>query len=531
MPSLALTDWVQRGVSLLLNGENMEGAHCFFKVLAIDPANLIAHNNLGHVEFELGAASHAAKRYHNAVCCDPTNATAWIGLGLSLGRSLNHVSSANAFRRAICLSPDDSKGYGNLAVVTQTKSHVNARADLLGYAVRLQPAEFLDQHNLGILHLAETENLALAGSHLSKALALAPSSASTLCNLGVFHRDSGRFDQAFYCFTQAKELSPSDPETQWNLALSFLTLGQYREGWPLYEKRHHLRTRELPPLANVPVLSQEALRPGCKILVYCEQGLGDSVQFARFINRLADLGAETTLRAPQRLVPLLRSSSLNCAVADSDSALINQEFDFQVSVLSLPHILGLYDERDFASVVPYLNYDPERVHRWLPYFDFTKLRIGVAWQGRKTRVDLGRSFPLENLAIFTKHDEIQLICLQTGAGFEQISTFSGRTRLTILGDELDKDGAFLDTVAIIRSLDLVITSDTAIAHIAGALGAPVWIALSAAPDWRWGHKTADSAWYPSAKLFRQTTLGDWNSVFKQMHDELLNRSMLPLRAR
>ncbi|KKK46695.1 hypothetical protein LCGC14_3162670, partial [marine sediment metagenome] len=234
------------------------------------------------------------------------------------------------------------------------------------------------------------------------------------------------------------------------------------------------------------------------------------------------LGGRVLVCVPSVLVPLLRQSGIENLFSVGAQL---PPFDVYAPLLSLPEIL----QTRLVSIpadVPYLHANPSLVQRWRPAVErFAGFRVGINWQGNpEYKFDRYRSIPLVEFGPVAKVAGVRLISLQRIHGMEQIGELSGRFDVAILADDLDTAaGAFMDTAAIMRNLDLVITSDTATAHLAGALGVPVWVALSFAPDWRWLLDRDDSPWYPTMRLFRQTRLGDWSGVFERMAAELQSK--------
>jgi len=251
---------------------------------------------------------------------------------------------------------------------------------------------------------------------------------------------------------------------------------------------------------------------GKRILIYCEQGLGDTIQFIRFAPVLQKMHAEIVVKTPKSLIPIISTMGL-----DAHDDVRKLDFDYKVALLSIPRLLGI---TSFAPVCGYLNADPDKVAMWKRFLPSCGVRVGICWQGNPSAsVDSGRSIPLAQFEPLAELDQVHLISLQKGPGVEQIKAFAHRDRL-ITPDKIDEDGAFIDTAAIIENLDLVVTSDTSIAHLAGALGKPVWIVLKHVPDWRWLLDRNDSVWYPSARLYRQNRLDDWASVFDKIASDL-----------
>jgi hypothetical protein len=261
---------------------------------------------------------------------------------------------------------------------------------------------------------------------------------------------------------------------------------------------------------------------GSTILLWAEQGLGDTIQFIRYSAWVKQLGARVLVECPPTLHVLLST------VVGIDRFVVasGARFDYYVPLLSLPAVLGT----TLATVpaeVPYLHAAPERVAHWKSELAGIKgFKVGIAWQG-STRFlgDYFRSLPLAQFAPVAACPGVKLFSLQKGTGSEQLASWSGPAEIVDLGSSLDVEGnAFVDTAAVMMNLDLVITSDTSIAHVAGALGVPVWVALQETPNWRWLVGREDSPWYPTMRLFRQSRLGDWEGVFAEIAARLRSLS-------
>jgi len=290
----------------------------------------------------------------------------------------------------------------------------------------------------------------------------------------------------------------------------------FARGWPEYEWRWHRRqavqrnfyaTRwDGSPLA------------GRTILLHAEQGLGDTLQFVRYASLVKRRGGTIIVECQPPLVKLLTGCpGIDQVVAYGDAL---PPFEFHAPLMSLPAIFGTTVET-IPQEVPYLLADPELRQKWRGELEgMREFKVGIVWQGRPEPPWVGnRSIPLRKYAPLAQVPGVKLFSLQKGPGVEQLVASS--VEVTDFGPRLDEaTGPFLDTAALMRNLDLVITSDTATAHLAGALGVPVWVAIPVAPDWRWMLNRTDSPWYPTMRLFRQTNLGDWDTVFAQMATEL-----------
>lgn len=385
-----------------------------------------------------------------------------------------------------------------------------------------------------------------------QALEQEPANASAWCLLGMARSDAGAIDEAIQCYRQAVRLEPGQHAANHNLGnalllsgdeeaaigqfrralaidpdcadchkalgLAHLRRGQFAEGWAEYEWR--LKCKDKGQFRPYTRLWDGTPHPDGTILLVAEQGLGDTIQFVRYAPLVRQRCAKVILECQKPLIRLLSQ----CAGIDRIIPRGGEppEFAAEVPLLSLPRILHP-TEQTVPLKVPYLSPDPALVQYWKQVLSgFHGMKVGLAWQGHPAApVDRPRSIPLARLALLGAVEGVQLVSLQKGAGCEQLADGSPGLRLMDIGERLDgKSGPFMDTAAIIANLDLVITVDTAVAHLAGALGAPVWILLSYACDWRWLADRDDTPWYPTARLFRQTSLGDWDGVIARVADAL-----------
>lgn len=349
-----------------------------------------------------------------------------------------------------------------------------------------------------------------------QALALNPQYPAALNNMAnvLCSGCLGTVDEGIALTRQALAIDPNFPAAHWSLALMLLIKGEYKEGWREYEFRW--KTPELPLRAdfNKPRWDGRSLE-GQRILVYAEQGFGDVVQFVRYIPRLRDLGAHVVFAVQEELVSWMSYASGANEVFDICGG-TPPEHDYFCPLLSLPRVLRV-DPHAQPNEGPYLKVDPVQCERWRGHMPGGRqIKIGLAWGGRPTHPnDRCRSFPLTNFApIYEKHSAVWCCSLQKGP----LSDQADKTTLVARTDKQLKN--FEDTAALIANLDLVITSDTVVGHIAGALGKPVWVLLPAFPDWRWGLTGTRTPWYDSMHLYRQEKLLDWGPVMEQITPQL-----------
>jgi hypothetical protein len=312
--------------------------------------------------------------------------------------------------------------------------------------------------------------------------------------------------------------APESRSARYNRGLTLLQAGQWQQGLQDYEYRWGRKS--MPERRfDRPRWDGSSLE-GKTVLVWSEQGLGDTIQFVRFAPLFQEKGARAVLECPGFMIPLLSTcAGIDLFVAEGQAL---PPFDVQVPLMSLPGLLGVTPER-LPGRAPYLSADSARVEAWrqrLPQEG--KFRVGIVWQGNpRFQWDRWRSAPLEAFAPLARVEGVELVSLQKGPRLEQVDALRGRFAVKRPEGELDGEGgAFLDTAALLKCLDLVVCVDTAAGHLVGALGVPVWLVLSAVADWPWLRQGEDTVWYPSMRLFWQRVLGEWDDVFARMAAEL-----------
>ena len=421
---------------------------------------------------------------------------------------------------AVTLEPDHVDGVVNLA------------AGLLGLGAAARVVALLEpwatRHssrplllNLGRA-LQDHHRLEAAEEVVRRILATDPTDVEALNNLGTILRDAGRCGEAIACFERALTLAPQLQAARDNLAHSWLAEGDFRRGFAYFEGRRFVDATGLSARLE---RWDGRPRPGLTLHVVAEQGFGDMLMFCRFGATLAERGIDAILHVHSRLVRLLKRSGGFREVVAYGRAPIGATARW-VPLMSLPHLLDL-TLATLPPLVPYLQADRQRVHRYAGWLGpKVGLRVGIAWSGnpQSEQDDLrGRSVPLTAFAPLLDVPGLQLISLQRQHGLEQARHVGFAAQLRHPEPELDAgpDG-FLDTAALLAALDLVVTCDTSIAHLAGGLGRPVWVALHHTPDWRWLRKQSVSPWYPTMRLVRQTVPGDWSGVFAAIAGQVAN---------
>ncbi len=427
------------------------------------------------------------------------------------------AQAVEASKEALALLPGNLKCTMNLGAAHLAAGDWEQAVSVYELALADHPAESEIHFNLGTAWLQGRE-LDKARAALQRAVSFERSSFQAWMNLGAVRKLLGDFHGCREAYSTAVELDPEDARAQWNLSLAELFDGDYVQGWERYEWRRQV---EDIPVRDFPMREWDGrMAPEENLLIHSEQGLGDTLQFVRLAQFAKTRVKNVCLLVPRPLVPVLRQSGVGDFVAGDTSEL--PACHYHIPMLSLPRVTG-GGFVDAISEVPYLKADPDLVDNWKQEVSNAEgFKIGISWQGNPGyKEDRLRSVPLFFFEALCDEPDTQLWALQKGAGLEQVGGFKQRERLVLPGAKLDEDnGAFMDSAALAESLDLVITSDTAMAHLAGGLGVRVWLALPYVPDWRWGREGEFTDWYPSMRMFRQESPGDWASVFEAMRKAL-----------
>ena len=477
----------------------------------------------GAVLLNLKRFEEAVADFSRAIAIKPDYAEALSNRGVALGELERRDEALADFNLAISLKSDHAEAYTNRgAVLAALKRYDEAMADQ-NRAIELNSAYAEAFGNRGIL-LTQMERFDEAIENQNRAIALNPQYADAYFNRGAAFAIIERFEEAEADYDRVIAIDPQNAPAHWNKALGKLLAGDMAAGWPAYEWRFKTKDHKPHSIFSHPHLSSLEEARGKTVLVYWEQGLGDVIQFCRYIPLLAEAGARV-LFAPQpklrKLLSSLEGPSV-MLVSPEDQTL---RFDVQTPLLSLPYLFRTIVET-IPSGAPYLFAEPARVDRWAKHIGGSGFRIGICWKGNPTYAgDARRSFSLLNFAALSQAPGVRLISLHKGEGEKDLSDLPSGMQVESLPADFDSGpDAFLDTAAIMQSLDLVITSDTSIAHLAGALGVPVWVALTRIPDFRWMMERPDCPWYPTMRLFRQKTEGDWPGVFKDIEAAVVERA-------
>ncbi len=514
--------WHDRGSALFAAGALEEALACYDRVIALQPRLAEPHDNRGLTLQRLGRFSDAIASHDAAIACNPRFAPAYLRRAMALREFGRFEEALRDADRAVTLDPESPLTLNGRGIIHNDLGQCAAAVADYGQALQRAPKFVEARNNLGnALH--DLGRFAEAIGHLDQAIALRPGYADAHSNRALALQELGRLDEAAASFDRALAARPAFAEASKRRGSLKLLRGDFAGGWKDLDasvQAAQARHRANGQAATIPLWSGEPLRDR-SILLSEPNGLGDTLQYWRFVPALLAMGARVAFSGSPRMFPLLRSSPWQIPLLPEYEDV--DGFDFRSELWSLPRLLRTSVE-SIPADVPYLTADPGRVARWRGLLSADSINVGICWQGNPGRkIDARRSIPLAEFAPLARVPGVRLISLQKVHGLQQIDDVAGVMQVVVPDAGFDADaGAFLDTAALMQGLDLVVTSDTAIAHLAGALARPTWVALQWMPEWRWMLERHDSPWYPTMRLFRQSARGDWAGVFAAMHAALRN---------
>lgn len=543
----------KRAKKLLAAQQWSAARELYAEICRIDPLDYAAWLELADLSVKVGIPADAEAACRQALSLRPQASTPCLTLGLLYKSYGRFVEAEEWLRRYMELLPAGVVEYRRLGTELQQRGMFDLAIAIYRGVLRLMPEDADTLNNLGVA-LHNSGQLDEALTTFESALALQPK-AHLHCNLGNVHVDRGDYDQALHCYQQALRLDPRstyafgslgalymkmmrleearaaldqalaiDPNFiggHWNRAQLLLLQGEFKQGWQEYESRLYApevvqrfgRREFSKPLWDGSSAADKT------VLVYAEQGFGDAVQFCRYLPRVQQRVGRVIFECRPELLRLMQglAVTVECVARRDDFREPTVAFDYQLPLLSLPRLFGT-ELTTIPAQTPYLNADPVLAQQWRGRIQGDGIKVGLVWAGSPThQSDRYRSMTLAQLAPLAQLSGITFVSLQKGAAAQQLATAAAAMNLIDLTAQMND---FADTAAVIANLDLVISVDTAVAHLAGALGKPVWVLLYYPPEWRWLLDRDDSPWYPTMRLFRQGARRDWGLVVQQLAVEL-----------
>lgn len=485
--------------------------------IKINQKDYNAYNNLGILYETIGDLDKAIIAYKEVVRINPNHAKAINNIAVVLYKQKKYKESSKIFEIALKTDPNYNEVYSNMgAALNKSKDYENAIV-VLEEAIKRMPNHSGAYTNLGNVYNKLFDYKKAAKLH-EKSIELDPKGVNAYSNLGTSYKYLGFTKKAIDSYKKAIELDPNFVNAHFDLSTMYLSLEDFTNGWKEYEWR--FKKEEMIPhiikhkdIFSKPMFTGNEDIKGKTLLLHSEQGFGDSIQFIRFLPQIKEkFACKIAVKCREELKELFKSiKEIDVLVDRSEDT---PAFDYHLSIMSMPYILKMTSLDDLPKNNPYLLANDD--------FDVKSVKgcinIGICWSASTTGDSYeGKVFDLKYLEFIIKNPKINVYSLQVGEGKEDIKKYGFEKDIIDLTDKLND---FAKTASLINKLDLVISSDTSVAHLAGALNKPVWIPLQKIPDWRWGTKGETTKWYPSAKLFRQKTARVWDGVFQSIKSKL-----------
>lgn len=508
--------WHLLGLLLQSQGENAEALGPLERAVALSPATLPFHLTLAQVLIDLSRVAEAQTHLNVVLSKNPGDADALYTLGVAFTRLGRREQALRAYRMAAAARPEHVLAHNNIGSVLHELGDDAGAALALDRALALDPDHVDALYNRGVVAHASDDDPARAIALYGRALARAPDYRRARCNRGVALMEAGRLAAALRDFDTVLATWPEEPEAMWNKSLALLTAGDLAAGWPFYDWRWRR------PGAPKPLYRPEGMPwrgaadlAGKTLFVFAEQGLGDTIQFCRYGRLARAAGARVVMAVQPALMTLLRG----CGIADQVIGVGTPPppFDHWCALLDLPAAFAT-TLADIPTWPAYLSAESGRVAAWRQRLGPAegRKRVGLVWRGSTTHAnDRRRSLGLERL-LAVLPDGCDYVALQKDISAAEQALLEGRG--IIVADPALT--SFAETAALCQTLDLVVSVDTSVAHLAGALGRPCWVLLPFSPDWRWLLGRIDTPWYPSLDLYRQERPGGWTEVLTRLGADL-----------
>ncbi len=542
------------GVAYKAKGDLQSAANYYVEAIKLNPKNGLAYNNLGNLFKEVKNYKMAIKAYSDAAKVNPKDFNAFNNLGILFETMGDNNRAIAAYKEAVKINPQHAKSINNIAVVLYKQKKYKESAQVFDIALKTDPNYNEVYSNMGAaLNKAKDYENAIksleeaikrmpnhSGAYTNlgnvynkihdykkaaklheKSIELDPKGVNAYGNVGTSYKYLGQAKKAIDSYKKAIELDPNFVNAHFDLATMYLSLEDFENGWKEYEWR--FKKEEMIPhiikhkdIFSKPMFTGVEDIKGKTLLLHSEQGFGDSIQFIRFLPIMKEkFDCKIAVKCREGLKELFASVKEIDVLVDRNEA--TPEFDYQLSIMSMPFVLKMKSLNDLPKANPYLiptedsDFDDIKAEKG-------KINIGICWSASITGESYdGKVFDLKFLESIIKNPKINVYSLQVGDGKEDIAKYGYENDIIDLTDKLTN---FAKTASMMNKLDLVISSDTSVAHLAGAINKQVWIPLQKIPDWRWGNKGETTKWYPSAKLFRQKTARVWEGVFQSITSKL-----------
>ena len=541
------------GVIYRIKGDINTAIKCYIEAIKLNPKNLLVYNNLGNAFKEIKNYKMAIKVYMDAIKINPKDFNMFNNLGIVFELIGDNNKAIEAYKQAVRVNPKYAKAINNIGVVLYKQKRYKESAQIFEIALQADPnytevysnkgasynkakdydkaiesletaIKKMPNHsgaytNLGNVYNKIFDYKTAAKMH-EKSIELDPKGENAYSNLGTSYKYLGFSAKSIDSYKKAIELNPNFVNAHFDLATMYLTNEDFKNGWKEYEWRFK-KEEMIPHIVKHKDIFSKPLFTGIEdikdktLLLHSEQGYGDSIQFIRFLPQIKEkFGCKIAVKCREGLKELFQTMKEIDVIVDRSEE--TPEFDYQLSIMSMPFVLDMKTINDLPKQMPYLKSVPDKSLEIKK--EKGKINIGICWSASVTGESYeGKVFDLKFFEPLINNPKINIYSLQVGDGSEDIKKLGFEDKIIDLTDKLTD---FSKTAYLIDNLDLVISSDTSVAHLAGALNRPVWIPLQKVPDWRWTNKGETTKWYPSAKLFRQKTARVWEGVFQSLNAKL-----------
>jgi tetratricopeptide (TPR) repeat protein len=541
------------GVIYRIKGDTNTAIKCYIQAIKLNPRNLLVYNNLGNALKEIKDYKTAIKVYMDAIKINPKDFNMFNNLGIVFELIGDNNKAIEAYKQAVRVNPKYAKAINNIGVVLYKQKRYKESAQIFEIALQTDPnytevysnkgaaynkakdydkaiesletaIKKMPNHsgaytNLGNVYNKIFDYKTAAKMH-EKSIELDPKGENAYSNLGTSYKYLGFSAKSIESYKKAIELDPNFVNAHFDLATMYLTNEDFKNGWKEYEWR--FKKDEMIPhiikhkdIFSKPLFTGSEDIKGKTLLLHSEQGYGDSIQFIRFLPQIKEkFGCKIAVKCREGLKELFQTMKEIDVIVDRSEE--TPPFDYQLSIMSMPFVLDMKSINDLPKQMPYLKSIPDKSLEIKK--EKGKINIGICWSASITGESYeGKVFDLKFFEPLINNPKINIYSLQVGDGSEDIKKLGFEDKIIDLTDKLTD---FSKTAYLIDNLDLVISSDTSVAHLTGALNRPVWIPLQKVPDWRWTNKGETTKWYPSAKLFRQKTARVWEGVFQSLNAKL-----------
>lgn len=527
-PTIPYQEILLQGLNFLKSGDLINARQCMMEVIKQVPLHGDALHLLGIIHFKEKNYEYAIEAIEKAIAINPQNSDYLCNLGLVYKEINEGIKALNCFTKSLELNPHHFQACFNAALILKFQGNAADAVRHYQKALEISPHNPDVYFHLGnaLLDLTLKDNSQEAFDKViscyNRAIELMPGHFEAINNLGVIYLGLNQPDKGIPYLEKAKSIKPSDAGVRFNLAITYLVMGEFQKGWLEYEYRwsneqFKLKQRSFP----CPEWHGEALA-NKSIFIYNEQGVGDTLQFARFLPRIQQMGAKVILECHPSLYSLFEKlSGIDDLVTLGKTI---PTFDYHLSINSLPGRLNisLSDLNPFFPLISIHHQERESWEKKLNHLALypNGLKVGIVWAGAPIHInDSRRSMSLDHFSPILKLPNINFYSLQKGERNRDLEKFGAYNSLVDLNEYIHD---FKDTAGIVSALDLVISVDTSVVHLAGSMGQKVWTLIPYVPDWRWLLNTEQSIWYPSMRLFRQPRQQDWVSVISMVKKELIS---------